>query len=41
MRESGNALVESIGVKSRMDVIDIGCGDGTTAVPAGSEGPTS
>jgi SAM-dependent methyltransferase len=38
MRESGNALVESIGVKSRMDVIDIGCGDGTTAVPAAQRG---
>ena len=33
MRESGEALVKSIGVKSPMRVLDLGCGDGTTAVP--------
>jgi SAM-dependent methyltransferase len=33
MRESGEALVASLGVKPGMDVLDLGCGDGTTAVP--------
>jgi ubiquinone/menaquinone biosynthesis C-methylase UbiE len=34
MRESGEALVKKIGIKSGEKVLDIGCGDGTTAVPA-------
>ncbi|MGZ5179041.1 MAG: class I SAM-dependent methyltransferase [Ramlibacter sp.] len=34
MRESGEALVASIGVRPGMRVLDLGCGDGTTAVPA-------
>jgi SAM-dependent methyltransferase len=34
MRESGAALIEKIGVKAGMDVLDVGCGDGTTAIPA-------
>ncbi len=38
MRESGDALVESLGVMPGMDVVDIGCGDGTTAVPAAQRG---
>ncbi|NUY82071.1 class I SAM-dependent methyltransferase [Flavobacterium sp. MAH-1] len=33
MRESGEALVNEIGVKKGMDVLDLGCGDGTTALP--------
>jgi SAM-dependent methyltransferase len=33
MRGSGEALVESLGVTPGMDVLDLGCGDGTTAVP--------
>jgi SAM-dependent methyltransferase len=33
MRESGEALVRSLGVKKGMKVLDLGCGDGTTAVP--------
>jgi SAM-dependent methyltransferase len=33
MRESGEALVQRIGVKSGMKVLELGCGDGTTAVP--------
>lgn len=33
MRESGKALVESLGVKPPVRVLDLGCGDGTTAVP--------
>jgi SAM-dependent methyltransferase len=38
MRASGNALVEKIGVKSGMRVLDVGCGDGTTAVPEAQRG---
>jgi SAM-dependent methyltransferase len=33
MRESGDALVRSIGVTPGMKLLDLGCGDGTTAVP--------
>jgi SAM-dependent methyltransferase len=33
MRESGAALVAKLGVTEGMDVLDLGCGDGTTAVP--------
>jgi ubiquinone/menaquinone biosynthesis C-methylase UbiE len=33
MRESGEALVERIGIKKGMKVLDLGCGDGTTALP--------
>lgn len=38
MRESGKALVERIGVEPGMRVLDLGCGDGTTAVPMASKG---
>jgi SAM-dependent methyltransferase len=34
MRESGEALVESLGVTREQEVLDLGCGDGTTALPA-------
>jgi SAM-dependent methyltransferase len=34
MRESGTALVERIGVTRGMHVLDVGSGDGTTALPA-------
>lgn len=34
MRESGEALVKSIGVTKGQKVLDLGCGDGTTALPA-------
>ncbi len=34
MRESGEALVKSIGVTPGLKVLDLGCGDGTTALPA-------
>jgi SAM-dependent methyltransferase len=34
MRESGEALVEKLGVSKGLKVLDLGCGDGTTAVPA-------
>jgi SAM-dependent methyltransferase len=33
MRESGEALVSSLGVTKGMKVLDLGCGDGTTALP--------
>ena len=33
MRESGEALVNRIGVTRGMKVLDVGCGDGTTALP--------
>jgi ubiquinone/menaquinone biosynthesis C-methylase UbiE len=34
MRESGEALVHRVGIGKGMKVLDLGCGDGTTAVPA-------
>jgi ubiquinone/menaquinone biosynthesis C-methylase UbiE len=34
MRESGEALVKSIGIRKGLKVLDLGCGDGTTALPA-------
>src|ERR1700747_1071624 len=33
MRESGEALVQKIGIWKGMKVLDLGCGDGTTALP--------
>jgi len=33
MRESGEALVQKLGITKGMKVLDVGCGDGTTAVP--------
>jgi ubiquinone/menaquinone biosynthesis C-methylase UbiE len=38
MRASGDALVEAIGVKKGTKVLDLGCGDGTTAVPEAKRG---
>src|SRR5947209_2867 len=34
MRESGDALVAALGVTPGLRVMDLGCGDGTTALPA-------
>ena len=34
MRESGDALVATLGVTAGLKVLDLGCGDGTTALPA-------
>jgi ubiquinone/menaquinone biosynthesis C-methylase UbiE len=33
MRQSGEVVVESLGITPLMRVLDLGCGDGTTAVP--------
>jgi ubiquinone/menaquinone biosynthesis C-methylase UbiE len=38
MRQSGEALVPKLGVKPGMKVLDLGCGDGTTALPAAQLG---
>jgi SAM-dependent methyltransferase len=38
MRESGEALVQAIGIGRGLKVLDLGCGDGTTAVPAAKAG---
>jgi ubiquinone/menaquinone biosynthesis C-methylase UbiE len=34
MRWSGEALVASLGITAGLKVLDLGCGDGTTALPA-------
>jgi len=34
MRESGEALVSKLGITEGLKVLDLGCGDGTTALPA-------
>ena len=33
MRESGEALMQRLGITKGMKVLDLGCGDGTTALP--------
>ena len=38
MRESGDALVEQLDVKPGLKVLDVGCGDGTTALPEARRG---
>src|SRR5271170_4564485 len=38
MRESGEALVNSLGITKGIKVLDLGCGDGTTALPAAKLG---
>jgi SAM-dependent methyltransferase len=38
MRDSGAELIASLGVHDGMRVLDLGCGDGTTAVPAAQLG---
>lgn len=40
MRGSGEALVQSIGIGPGQQVLDLGCGDGTTAIPAARAGAT-
>jgi SAM-dependent methyltransferase len=38
MRQSGEELVASLGIQPGMRVLDLGCGDGTTALPAARTG---
>jgi SAM-dependent methyltransferase len=38
MRESGEALVGGLGITDGLRVLDLGCGDGTTALPAAQLG---
>jgi SAM-dependent methyltransferase len=38
MRDSGQALVEELGISPGLQVLDLGCGDGTTALPAAALG---
>jgi SAM-dependent methyltransferase len=38
MRESGAALVAKLGIAKGLKVLDLGCGDGTTAIPAAKSG---
>ncbi len=33
MRESGEAFVAKLGIEKGMKILDLGCGDGTTAIP--------
>ncbi len=40
MRESGSALVAKLGITEGMHVLDLGCGDGTTAIPEAKLGAT-
>jgi len=38
MRESGEAVVEGLGEIRGLKILDLGCGDGTTAIPAAQRG---
>jgi len=38
MRESGEDLVQRIGITKGLKVLDLGCGDGTTALPSAQMG---
>jgi ubiquinone/menaquinone biosynthesis C-methylase UbiE len=38
MRESGEALIKRLGLSKGIEVLDLGCGDGTTAIPAAKLG---
>src|SRR6186713_1203436 len=38
MRQSGDAFVSKLGIKAGQRVLDLGCGDGTTALPAAKRG---
>lgn len=40
MRESGAALVAQLGVTKDLTILDLGCGDGTTAIPEARLGAT-
>jgi ubiquinone/menaquinone biosynthesis C-methylase UbiE len=38
MRESGEALVAKLGISKGLTILDLGCGDGTTAIPEAALG---
>jgi SAM-dependent methyltransferase len=38
MQDSGEQLVDALGITSGLKVLDLGCGDGTTALPAARRG---
>jgi SAM-dependent methyltransferase len=38
MRDSGEALVKELNITNGLEVLDLGCGDGTTALPAAKLG---
>src|SRR5437667_2165536 len=38
MRQSGESVVKSLGVTAPLRVLDLGCGDGTTAIPLARTG---
>jgi SAM-dependent methyltransferase len=38
MRESGQAFVSGLGIRNGLKVLDLGCGDGTTALPEARSG---
>ena len=38
MREGGEALVQRLGITKGLKILDLGCGDGTTAIPAAKLG---
>ena len=38
MRESGESLVKGLGITKGLKVLDLGCGDGTTAIPEARAG---
>ena len=40
MRDSGEALVKELSITNGLEVLDLGCGDGTTAIPAARSAPT-
>ncbi len=38
MRQSGEALIDSLSISLPLEVLDLGCGDGTTAIPLARAG---
>jgi ubiquinone/menaquinone biosynthesis C-methylase UbiE len=38
MRESGEVFIQRLGISNGLKVLDLGCGDGTTAIPAAKLG---
>ena len=38
MRDSGRRAVTELGITDGMNILDVGCGDGTTALPAAEQG---